>query len=133
MIELVVINNTMGQLPTIPNHLRKIDLSGSGFSGPICIATLLSTCTNLNELLLNNMPSGVAITEDCLGSNPPLQLLELKSNHLDDNDAEVLASSLKTNTHLHTLVIGGNSFSKVAEDAFIKAICFSNVLQLFLC
>ena len=123
MRELVVINNTIGQLPTIPNHLRKIDLSGSGFSGPICIATLLSTCTNLNELLLNNMPSGVAITEDCLGSNPPLQLLELKLNHLDDNDAEVLASSLKTNTHLHTLSLGGNSFSKVAEGAFIKAIC----------
>ena len=123
MIELVVINNTMGQLPTIPNHLRKIDLSGSGFSGPIYIATLLSACTNLNELLLNNMPSGVAITEDCLGSNPPLRLLELKLNHLDDNDAEVLASSLKTNTHLHTLSLEGNSFSKVAEGAFIKAIC----------
>ena len=123
--ELAVINNIIGQLPTIfeTSHLRKIDLSGSVMEDPICIATLLSTFTNLNELLLNNMPSGVAVTENCLGSNPPLQLLELKSNHLDDNDAEVLALSLKTNTHLHTLSLGGNSFSKVAEDAFVKAIC----------
>ena len=119
-------NNIVGHLPAIclPNHLRKMDLTGSGVGDvPICMSTLLSTCINLNELLLNNMPSGVAITEDCLGSNPSLQLLELESNHLNDNDAEVLASSLKTNTHLHTLSLGGNSFSKVAEDAFAKTIC----------
>ena len=124
--ELNVTNNTIGQLPTIstPNNLQKLDLSGCDTGDEsICLSTILSLCTNLHELLINNMPSGVTITNDCLGSNPALQLLELKSNHLGDDDGEVLAASLSTNTNLESLSLHGNNFSEVSEHAFTKAIC----------
>ena len=125
LTELNVMNSTIGQLPTISasNNIRKLDLSGCDTGDEsICLSTILSTCPNLQELLLNNMPSGVTITNDCLGCNPQLQLLELKWNHLSDEDGEVLAASLG-NANLETLSLHGNSFSEVSEDAFAKAIC----------
>ena len=126
LTELTVMNNTIGQLPTIStsNNLRKLDLSGSDTgNGAICLSTLLSSCPNLQELFLNNMPSGIFITNDCLGSNPPLELLELKLNFLGDDGGEKLAASLGTNTNLKTISLYGNNFSKVSENAFTKAIC----------
>lgn len=122
--ELYITRNAIGHLPTISTSscLRKLNLSGSYTgNGSICLSTL--SCTNLHELLLNNMPSGVTITNDCLGYNPPLQLLEMKSNHLGDNDAKILAASLRSNTNLKTLSLHGNNFSEVSESAFTKAIC----------
>ena len=125
LTELNVMNNTIGQLPTIStSNIRKLDLSGCDTGDEsICLSIILSSCPNLQELFLNNMPSGIIISDDCLGSNPPLQLLELKSNHLGDDDGEVLAVSLGTNTNLKTLSLHGNNFSKVSENAFTKAIC----------
>jgi len=125
LTELTVMNSTIDVSAIyVPNHLRKLDLSRSDTGDDlICLSTLLSSCPNLQELFLNNMPSGIIITNDCLGSNPPLELLELKSNFLGDYDSEKLAASLGTNTNLKTLSLHGNDFSKVSENAFTKAIC----------
>ena len=65
---------------------------------------------------------GVKLISDCLASNPVLNLLSLKDNLLNDDDAAVLAKSLASNTNLRILKIAGNSISLVGMKSFHSAI-----------
>ena len=57
-----------------------------------------------------------------LATNPPLTVLCLKHNHLTDNDAILIAESLKENTSLGNIVLDGNDMTDVGRDALRNVI-----------
>ena len=59
---------------------------------------------------------------DFLARNPPLEELCLASNHLDDNDAILIARALKRNTNLQSLDLGQNEITDIGGEALGNAI-----------
>ncbi|EJK75587.1 hypothetical protein THAOC_02687 [Thalassiosira oceanica] len=75
------------------------------------------------RLIRNGMSSREApIIAQCLNSNPPLALLDLRDNRFGDADAAVLANSLSSNTNLTTLRVDRNNFTEEGRLAFLRAI-----------
>ena len=59
---------------------------------------------------------------DYIATNPPMTILNLKTNHLDDSDARLIARALKQNTKLKILCLGGNDITAVGINALKRAI-----------
>ncbi|KAL7523629.1 hypothetical protein ACHAXR_000259 [Thalassiosira sp. AJA248-18] len=59
---------------------------------------------------------------DFLALNPPLQELCLIENHLDDNDAILIATALKHNTNLQRLFLEDNDMTDVGFSALKKVV-----------
>ena len=59
---------------------------------------------------------------DFVATNPPLENLFLRNNHLDDNDAVMISRALKQNTNLRRLTLGENDISDIGRDALSKVI-----------
>ena len=66
---------------------------------------------------------------DFLATNPPLEKLQLASNHLDDNDAKLIARALKRNTNLRRLYLGQNDITGIGRDALRHAVFDSTSLN----
>ena len=75
------------------------------------------------DLSSNNIRTG-GRTElpDFLATNPPLCNLFLEKNHLDDNDAILVARALKRNTNLRRLRLGQNDITVIGRDALRNAV-----------
>ena len=73
------------------------------------------------DLKSNNVRTG-SRTEipDYLATNPPLKYLNLAKNHLDDNDAVMIACALKRNTKLQGLRLGQNDFTEEGGRAALR-------------
>ena len=82
------------------------------------------------DLDSNNIETGGG-TEipDYLATNPPLEVLRLTNNHLDDNDAVMIARALKQNTNLLRFCLGQNDITDVGRDALRNAIFDSTSLN----
>ena len=84
-------------------------------------AIMFASCKN-KELLRfglesNNIRTGDDTeVSDFLATNPPLKVLHLGNNHLNDNDAVLFARALKRNTNLRYLHIGSD-IADVGRDA----------------
>ena len=59
---------------------------------------------------------------DYLATNPSLKLLCLSNNHLNDDDARLIAHALKRNTNLQSIYLDGNNITKVGCNALSKAV-----------
>ena len=64
-----------------------------------------------------------------MAANPPLEVLRLTNNHLDDNDAVMIARALKQNTNLDILCIDQNDITDTGRDAIRTAIFDSTSLN----
>mmetsp|Transcript_36012 Transcript_36012/g.75826 ORF Transcript_36012/g.75826 Transcript_36012/m.75826 type:complete len:300 (-) Transcript_36012:97-996(-) len=64
-----------------------------------------------------------------LATNPPLREIILVGNHFDDNDAILIANSLKQNTNLKKLVLDDNEITSAGRDALRKAVFDSTSLN----
>ena len=65
---------------------------------------------------------GVAAIADYLQTDPPLQILDLDENELDDDSAILLGKALRKNTHLQQIYILGNELSVEGVKAIFKAV-----------
>ena len=113
----------------IGNHpyLKQIDMSGCfnhGDHGHDILCRLLTGNKYERVRFCNNnvITSGSAHIPDYIATNPSLTHLNLQTNHLDDNDASLIARALKQNTKLKILCLGENDITEVGIDALKKAI-----------
>ena len=54
---------------------------------------------------------------DYIASNPPLKILYLANNHLNDDDVALIARALKQNNHLTQIRLGDNDFTDIGYNA----------------
>ena len=66
--------------------------------------------------------SGIVPICDALASNPPIKILFLTHNLLDDEDAESIAEALASNTKLRALYLDKNRFSTAGERVLMLAV-----------
>ena len=96
------------------------------------LCTLLASGKEFSRIKLksNDIQTGWG-TEipDFLATNPPLNRLVLTNNHLDDNDAVLIARSLKRNTNLRRLGLGHNGITDIGRDALSSTIFDSTSLN----
>ncbi|KAL7527690.1 hypothetical protein ACHAXR_004966 [Thalassiosira sp. AJA248-18] len=115
----------VNSLPSLEN----ISLEGccgdpvNGYSILCSLLTHHQNCKVIIDLDLNNIRTlGGTHLPDFLATNPPLQELYLEHNHLNDNDATLIAEALKLNRNLTILRVGGNEITDTGCSALRKAI-----------
>ncbi len=102
-----------------------VDCWGEGMNGYDILCALLECNRNLIFITLdnNNIQSmGRTHLPDFLATNPPLTSLSLMNNMLSDNDAILVASSLRRNTTLRCLNMLGNEFTEMGEKSLHTAV-----------
>ena len=119
-------NDLVGVIGNHP-YLKVIDMSGCfnhGDHGHDILCRFLTGNKYERVRFRNNnvITSGSAHIPDYIATNPALTHLNLQTNHLDDNDASLIARALKHNTKLKILCLGGNDITEVGIDALKKAI-----------
>ena len=104
-------------------HLRRLELNHSNIRS---IPSSMENYTNLESLWLNNNEIGGegcrSIAKLLQNRGSRLRDLYLYSNNLGDDEAETLANSLKYNTSLSALRLGGNNFTEKGFTAFLKLL-----------
>ena len=101
---------------------------GEGIDGLRILQRLIAAGGNkLREIVfsVNNVSTGGnTFLSDFLANNPPLKRLELGCNKLDENDARLIAASLKSNTNLSYLGLNGNKGASKGggREALMRAI-----------
>jgi len=70
----------------------------------------------------NIITGGGTEIPDYIAMNPPLKILYLQNNKLNDDDATLIARALKQNTNLQSLLLGGNNITAFGIEALYKAI-----------
>jgi hypothetical protein len=119
-------NDLVGAITNHP-HLKAIDMSGCfnhGDHGHDILCRLLTRNKYERVRFRNNnvITSGSAHIPDYIATNPSLTHLNLQTNHLDDNDASLIARALKQNTKLKILCLGGNDITEVGINALKRSI-----------
>ena len=119
-------NDLVGAITNHP-HLKAIDMSNcftQGNHGHETLCRLLSGDKYEKVRFHNNniITLGSTHIPDYIATNPPLTILNLKSNHLDDSDARLIARALKQNTKLKILCLGGNDITEVGINALKRSI-----------
>ncbi|KAL7542131.1 hypothetical protein ACHAXR_011546 [Thalassiosira sp. AJA248-18] len=102
------------------SSLTALDLDGNNIKN----ISSLENYTHLGELCLEGNPIG---RDGCmvvakLLKESPLYELDLGSTNMGDDEAEILATSLKDNTDLETLNLTENNFTKRGYSAFLKLL-----------
>lgn len=92
-------DDSLNFFPMISNHLRQVMLPRLGIGS-----------------------QGAMVIAQCLAANPQLQVLDLEQNSLSDIDAEVIANSLGSNTHLSKLYLRGNCFTGDGIKALVRSV-----------
>ena len=72
---------------------------------------------------------GSSEISDYLATNPPLISLYLANNHLNDDDAILIARALKQNNNLKDLRLGDNDLTEIGKNALSNAIYDSTSLN----
>ncbi|KAL7527957.1 hypothetical protein ACHAXR_007737 [Thalassiosira sp. AJA248-18] len=107
---------------TLP-HLEFLDLGNN------CIQSIpsLETCKNLQRLSLasNNIENEgcISIAKLIQKERPPVRRLDLDSNRIGDDGAEILCSSLKFNSTLNVLHFRATLLDERGCIAFLKILC----------
>jgi len=120
------------------NNLPSLDTItiSNSFTGDVDAYNLLCSLLEGNEhcerieFQFNNMwTMGGARLSEFLATNPILCHLDLSGNSLNDGDATLIVDSLKLNSNLRDLVIGGNEITDVGYNALRDAIFDSSSLN----
>lgn len=84
-------------------------------------------CINFNA---NNIRTeGGSHLAGFIATNPSLEELNLEDNHLDDNDAALVAAALKENTNLRFLILDGNDLTGIGFEHLRNATFDSTTLN----
>ncbi|KAL7528646.1 hypothetical protein ACHAXR_002543 [Thalassiosira sp. AJA248-18] len=128
------VNNLLGCINRHPS-LSEVHLKlfcGAGVNGYSVLCSLLTGNGNFKSIDLESngiRTMGGTHLPDFLASNPPLEQLCLIDNHLDDNDAILIAEALKHNTNLQRLYLGDNEMTGVGFGALEKVVFDSTSLN----
>ena len=90
-----------------------------------CLSFFPMISNHLRQVLLPRLgigSQGAMVIAQCLATNPQLEVLDLEKNLLNDIDAEVIAHSLGSNTHLIKLYLRGNCFTGDGIKTLIRSI-----------
>ena len=97
-----------------------------GIHGYDILCSLLTRDKNFTiiDLDRNNFTQtgGSSAISDYLATNPSLEILCLSDNHLNDDDARLIARALKHNTNLKDMYLDGNNITEVGCNALSKAV-----------
>jgi len=109
------------------DHVRLENCFGEGFNmdGYSILKLLIASDKSWKyiDFECNNfMTRGCTAIPDYIAKNPSLQSLYLKGNHLNDNDAILIAQALEHNTNLRQLSLMHNAFTDNGETALSKVL-----------
>jgi len=111
---------------TVKDHpcLKVVGFVQCGLNNATILEVILEGCKGKGlGLAGNNFGSEqVGIFSDFIRSNNSTNVLNLNENKLNDNDALVLASALKENTHLDELILTENDITKEGQKALMNAV-----------
>lgn len=117
--------------PTL--HTISLENSLGPSANAYCVLCLL-VASNKNILKIDLKSSNVVANgridlPEILSTNPPLQTLRLSNNNLVDDDAVLIADSLKRNINLREIDLQENDFTTVGWDALDSAVFDSTCLN----
>ena len=93
-----------------------------GSSPEVLSVILQSDIGNIN-LSNNNIDSlGAVKIAEYLEGNPPIEVLFLFLNRLNDDDAILISQALKRNTNLKTINMNSNNFSSIGVKALLTCV-----------
>ncbi|KAL7537176.1 hypothetical protein ACHAXR_007645 [Thalassiosira sp. AJA248-18] len=101
----------------------------NGYSTLRSIITGNQYCEDIDLSSNNIRTMGSTHLPDFLATNPPLKYMNLENNHLNDNDAELIAASLIQNCNLESLSLEGNEITSVGCDALRHVVFDSTSLN----
>ena len=105
-------------------HVRLENCLGGDINGYNILCSLLASGKQFDTIDFdrNNIHTkgGTAIP-DYIANNTPLKSLFLSGNKLNDNDAILIASALKSNSKLEDLHLYRNDFTCIGREALLKA------------
>ena len=109
------------------NTVRLENCFGNDINGYNILCSLLTRDKNFTiiDLDRNNFTQtgGSSAISDYLATNPSLEILCLSDNHLNDDDARLIARALKHNTNLKDIYLDGNdNITEVGCNALSKAV-----------
>ena len=114
------------------DKVRLENCFGDDINGYEILRHLLASDKNFSHIDLerNNIRTGenTAIS-DYIATNPPLKKLFLADNHLDDDDAMLIARSLKHNTNLKHLRLDNNEITEIGSASLSNAVYDSTSLN----
>ena len=102
-----------------------LDSFAEDINGYDVLCSLLAGDKNFTEIDFERnyiRTGGDTAISDYLATNPPLKKLFLASNHLNDEDARLVARALKRNTNLEYLRVMQNDITEIGRDALCDAI-----------
>jgi hypothetical protein len=105
--------------------LRSCFEDEGGLGDEMMVSLLTSGTLKLERLVMscNGITSNVTtVLSDFLATDPPLKELDLGENHLNDNDAVLIANALRSNTSLRMLDLVGISITDVGRKSFRLAL-----------
>ena len=106
-------------------HLTNCDLGNS----PEILSVILQSDVRRINLRKNNIDSlGAVKISEYLGSNPPIEVLFLDCNRLNDDDAILISQALKRNIELKTLSLHTNNFTSIGVKALLTRVFDSSSL-----
>jgi len=104
------------------SQLRKLDL----VCNDIADVSALESYTRLDELSLCHNKIGregfMALSNLLRNENCSLEHLSLRETGIKDDEAEIIAQSLKNNTSLKNLILEGNEINELGCGAFLKLL-----------
>ena len=106
-------------------HLTNCDLGNS----PEILSVILQSDVRRINLRKNNIDSlGAVKISEYLGSNPPIEVMFLDCNRLNDDDAILISQALKRNIELKTLSLHTNNFTSIGVKALLTRVFDSSSL-----
>jgi len=108
------------------NTVRLENCFGNDINGYGILQSLLAGDKNFTyiDLERNNFTQtgGSTAISDYIATNPSLEILRLSDNHLNDDDARLIARALKHNTNLKDVWLCDNNITEVGVKALSKAV-----------
>ena len=114
------------------HYIRLIDCLGeyiNGYDVFRCLFTSGKSFSHINLEKNEIRTGGSTAIPDYLATNPPLKYLFLANNHLNNNNAVLIARALNRNTNLKDLRLGDNDITHIGRKALSNAVYDSTSLN----
>jgi hypothetical protein len=99
-------------------------------SNPEILSVILQSGVNHMDLSNNNIDSlGAAKIAEYLEVDPPIGMISLGYNRLNDDDALLLSHALKRNTNLRRIDLYSNNFTSIGVKALLSCVVDSSSLN----
>ena len=119
------------QVTKISHTLNQLDLTNCDLgSTPEILLVILQSDIKYNNLDNNNIDSlGAVKIAEYLGSNPPIEVLSLDHNRLNDDNAIpiLISQALKRNTNIEHIHLRLNNIMSIGVKALLTCVFDSQV------